>query len=203
MSSFRIELVILPILILTALTGGCVTNQISDNHTAIIPTAVLTTTPKSVALYQVTINQEEGSHADYIQIDSDVYNQGEIVEFYLTNSGSEQLRCDSVNPTFLVSYKTDNGSWRHVITESGPIQVTTGPRPIPPTPSFLDPGHSTPAYRLITNDWKPGLYRISFNCHYPVEVTEGEKSTVEYQPVFHDFTLREKPGIQTDNEGVK
>jgi hypothetical protein len=194
--SARIVAALCIVMMALLLVAGCVHEPAYDSQSGTIPSpAVPAPTQKSSSLYKVTIAQPNDSHAEFIRMDTDVYNQGEIVEFYMLNSGSKQLRCGSVNPTYFVSYKTDNGSWNEIASEPAPIQ---------PSPSFLDPGHSTPVSRLITNTWKPGLYRISFNCYYPVEVTNEEgKSTVEYQSVLHDFTLREKPGILTDNGEVK
>jgi hypothetical protein len=132
--------------------------------------------------------------SEYLVMDANTYNQGEVIEFYLINSGSERLRCGSINPYFSVSYKLENGDWGYAPREPGPLEAI----PIQPMPTYMKPGESTPVYRLITNDWKPGLYRISFNCNRPVRVTNRSgESAIEYQSIYQDFILREKPNVTT------
>jgi hypothetical protein len=186
MISFKNGFVILPILILIVLSGGCVMNQIQENQTMTsVQTTVAPITPQSVAVYKVTITQEDGSHADYIKMDSDVYNPGEIVEFYLINLDSEPIPCGSLSPYYMVALKSDNGSWMNIIDsgyqQPGRLSNNLG----------IEPGESTRTYRLDTTGWRPGLYRIVFNCGgtSQTESASGQSRSIYEQGIYRDFTI--------------
>ena len=126
-------------------------NLATENQT---PVPITTVTPESKALYKVTIAQpNDTKHPDYIVMDSDVYNQGEVIEFALMNLGSEPLGCASLEPNYYVGYEMENGSWKLVATE---VEQ--------PVVSLLQPGQSSRTSRLDTTNWSLGHYRISFNC---------------------------------------
>ena len=63
------------VLMCILLTTGCTTKPVLDNQTGTFtsPTVPPTTQP-SEALYKVTIAQPNNTHADFIKMDSDVYN---------------------------------------------------------------------------------------------------------------------------------
>ena len=146
-----LSIIIICILIVT----GCTTKPVLDNQTitSTSPIASPTTQP-SKALYKVTIVQPNSTHPEFIKMDADVYNQGEVIEFYLINEGSEKLACANTPPSFGI-YHQLNYSWEF-LTE----QVET----VAPGFSHLEPGESTRVRRIITTTWTPGRYKIVSDC---------------------------------------
>ena len=139
------------------LATGCTTKPVLDNQTGTFtsPTAPPTTQP-SEALYKVTIAQQNNTHADFIKMDSDVYNQGEVIEYYAVNEGTETLTCGCTPPTPRVFRQLDDKSWGippGFVDEFCAFQI-----------SYFKPGETTRVRRLITTDWLPGRYRIGFSC---------------------------------------
>jgi hypothetical protein len=103
----------------------------------------------------VTAAQKNDSHADMIENDSDVYNTGDILEFYLKNKGYEKLMCANTPPSSWITYQNEDNSWTYI----------TGLREnVSPRISYLMPRESTRVQRLNTTDWNPGRYRIVFDC---------------------------------------
>ena len=108
-----------------------------------------------VTLYKVTAAQKNDSHEDMIENDSDVYNTGDILEFYLKNKGYEKLKCANTPPSSWITYQNEDNSWTYI----------TGLREkVSPRISYLMPRESTRVQRLNTTDWNPGRYRIVFDC---------------------------------------
>jgi hypothetical protein len=107
-----------------------------------------------VSSYQITLAQPE-TRSDFIRMDSDVYNTGEVVEFLVTNDGLIPLECTNTPPEFRVTYQTGSGRWA---TKMGPEIPVTG------NISFLQKGQSTKMYRFISTGWEPGRYRILSDC---------------------------------------
>ncbi|MDD5188991.1 MAG: hypothetical protein PHF57_12370 [Methanoregula sp.] len=108
-----------------------------------------------VTLYKVTAAQKNDSHADKIENDSEVYNRGDILEFYLKNKGCEMLMCANTPPSSWITYQNEDNSWTYI----------TGLREkVSPRISHLMPRESTRVQRLNTTDWNPGRYRIVFDC---------------------------------------
>jgi hypothetical protein len=138
------------------LTTGCTTKPVLDNQTVTFtsPTVPPPTQP-SEALYKVTIAQPDYTHADYIKMDSDVYNQGEVIEFYVINEGTETLTCANSPPSYRIYHQIEDNSWE--------IQRGFG-ETMSPLISYFKPGEKTRVRRLITTDWLPGRYRIVFDC---------------------------------------
>jgi len=144
------------ILVVILLAPGCTTLPVSDHPMGSpSPAPPASATPASVALYKVAIPQEAGSHADYLRMDTDVYNQGEVVEFYVVNGGSGPLKCGSSPYVYTVEYRRDDGSWNTV-----PEPVET----VEATITYLKPGQATAVRRFVTANWTPGLYRIAYDC---------------------------------------
>ena len=149
-----------PALVLVLLLGslllapGCATD-VPGNRTVPVSLPVASATPASAALYRVTIPQEDGSHADDLIMDSDVYNQGEVVEFFVANSGTEPIRCGSSPFTYIVQYRKTDGSW---VTLPEPSET------VEPITSYLKPDQATATRRFATTGWPPGLYRIVYDC---------------------------------------
>ncbi|MFA5211847.1 MAG: hypothetical protein WC406_00785 [Methanoregula sp.] len=152
-----LSIIIICILIVT----GCTTKPVLDNQTSASTSPITSpTTQPSKALYKVTIAQPNSTHPEFIKMDADVYNQGEVIEFYLKNEGNDSLICMGDFSRYRMYYKEITGSWKYL---PGPIE----PRPaitVVPTRSEMAPGSSTKVFRLITTGWVPGRYMIQFDC---------------------------------------
>lgn len=112
------------------------------------------------ASYAMRIAQPEDS-ARLIQMDTDVYNIGEVVEFVITNVKTSDLSCLSNPPSFSVRYQTGSGKW---LTRMG------SDNPVPGNTTILKPGEATPPYRFVTTGWAPGRYRIVTDCGVSREI---------------------------------
>lgn len=137
------------------LVAGCTTKPALENQSGSSTQVTITPTmEQSKALYKTTIAQPDGSHAEFIKMESDVYNQGEVVEFYVVNEGSDSLSCWIPN-SYQIYRKDPEGSWE--------LQVT-------PVKTFisrgydLKPGELTPVQTINTDDKDPGLYKIVSDC---------------------------------------
>ena len=106
------------------------------------------------ASYQVTIRQPEKT-SDFVHMDTDIYNIGEVVEFFISNDGSGVLDCSRNPPSFVVQSQTITGSWT---TRMGAEEPDTS------TKSVLRPGESTRIYRFVTTGWDSGRYRLVSDC---------------------------------------
>jgi hypothetical protein len=148
------------------LAAGCAGQHVAvENRT----TPVTQTTRESKTLYTVTIAQPDSTHPEYIKMDADVYNVGEIVEFYMINEGSGTLTCANWQPSYSVLWLLDNGT-RQRVADSGVVQ---------PAISYIKPGSVTPHYRIETTGWGPGRYLIRFDC----------------DAISREFILREIPKV--------
>lgn len=157
----RTPLIILIIALL--LTSGCTSFGDSTG-------AAANTTPDSkqiVSSYQVSISQPD-STSDFIRMDSDVYNAGEVVEFVVTNNGLLPLDCSNTPPDFSVIYQTGSGRW---VTRMGPEVPVTG------NISFLQKGESTKYFRFVTTGWEGGRYRIVSDCGVERDILIRELAT--------------------------
>ena len=150
-----LSLIIICILIVT----GCTTKPVLDNQTSTSTSPIASpTTQPSKALYKVTIAQPKSTHPEFIKMDADVYNQGEVIEFYLKNEGSDSLTCMGDFSRYRIYYEEMNGSW-----ESLPEPIETRPAMfVVPTRSEMASRSSTKVFRLITIGWVPGKYKIQF-----------------------------------------
>lgn len=149
MSPSRVILVCL-ILALSLLTAGC-TTLIDEEAGDAGFTPEETPVPAS---YRVTLAQPD-ARADYIRMDSDVYNAGEVVEFVVTNNGLLPLSCTRTPADFRVIFQTGSGRWA---TKMGPEVVVAW------EPSYLAKGESTQVYRFISTGWEAGRYRVVSDC---------------------------------------
>jgi len=151
---FIIALLVILIITALVLAAGCTTTPAMNNLTG-MPTQTLVslTKEKAVPFYKVTIPQPEGIHPDYLKMDSDVYNQGEVVKFSVVNEGSETLACWSIFPSFYLYRQV--GTWELLIGPTG-TQIDYG--------YYLKQGESTPVQQLSTTDLTPGHYKIVTEC---------------------------------------
>ena len=142
---------VLTIIILGALLAeGCL-SPLSINTPSVNAT---TARHNPAASYQVTIKQPEKT-SDFVHTDTDIYNIGEVVEFYVSNDGTSDLACSGSPPSFSVQFQSITGSW---VTRMGTEQPDTSAK------SVLRPGESTRIYRFVTTGWDPGRYRIKSDC---------------------------------------
>jgi len=151
------------VLMVVLLVTGCITKPVPDNQSVI--TSQTTTSPaipQSTALYKVTIAQPIDSHAEYIKMDSDVYNPGEIIEFSLLTDELVSKPCKGDIFSFRVFFKSTNGSWEEL---QGPFEAYHPyVAPQPASTAFPGPGPSIPEYRIVTTGWSPAYYRIQSDC---------------------------------------
>jgi hypothetical protein len=143
-------LAILLVALIIVLTAGCssVFNE---------PAPALNTSPdseNSAPSYVVTLHQPVAQSA-YVQMDTDLYNLGEVVQFTVTNRGSGTLDCAGEPPAFSVKFQGINGAW---VTRLGTVQ------PNETRHTVIEPGASTQQYAFVTAGWEPGRYRIVHDC---------------------------------------
>ena len=98
---------ILLLLACILLTAGCTQPFAADNSTTNSSAA---SAPQSIAKYKLTIAQPEDS-AKLVNMDTDVYNLGEVVEFVITNEKTSDLSCLNDPPSFSVRYQKGSGQW--------------------------------------------------------------------------------------------
>jgi len=140
------------------LVAGCTTTPVSENRTAgastpnITPSAVLGSNSSCQGTYS---QPDYPVHPDFIKMDSEVYNQGEVIEFYLVNEGAETLTCNNTPPSFSIFRQTENKSWE-IQSE---FEETRSP-----IISYLKPGESTRSQRITTTNLLPGRYNVVFDC---------------------------------------
>ena len=159
------------------------------------------------ASYKVTIAQPD-EKSRFIRMDTDVYNIGEVVEFYISSDGGRTLECSNDPPTFSVKFQTGSGRWATKMGTDTPVETTR---------IYLEAGKSTPMYRFITSGWEPNRYRIVSDCgvarefilrHVPVpEPTicpqiENEPLWVRINPVNEQFAGKKFSMSGTTNLAV-
>jgi hypothetical protein len=129
---------------------GLADNQTGTPASSLVPPTTKTPEPFS----KVTISQAEGIHPDYIKMDSDIYSQGDVIEFFVVNEGFDSLPC-WIPHSYQIYRQDSEGSWELQIT---PVKtfVSRGYE--------LKPGESTPVQTIQTDDKIPGLYKIVSDC---------------------------------------
>lgn len=136
-------------------SAGCTTNIIQSNSTPANTLAVTTTIPLIIPHHAgETIPQPNTSHAEFLKTGSDVYDRGEIIEFYVLNEGSNYIQCWKP-PSYQIYQQENNGTWKWKVTPFATL-VSLG--------YDLNPGESTPVQKIITDDKDPGLYKIVSDC---------------------------------------
>ncbi|PKL58684.1 MAG: hypothetical protein CVV34_01295 [Methanomicrobiales archaeon HGW-Methanomicrobiales-5] len=148
----RFTLIFIPVIALVCvlLVAGCTTSSDQTNLTNTTPTS-LQQFPSS---YQMTIAQPDGS-ARFIHMDTDVYNIGEVVEFYITGESGKTLECSNDPPTYSVKFQAGRGVWATKMGKDTPDKTNK---------TYLGAGTSTQMYRFITTGWEPNRYRIVSDC---------------------------------------
>jgi hypothetical protein len=180
--NLRISLIVL-LLACILCTAGCTHPFATGNQSA---GTLNTSTPPSIAKYQLTLAQPEDS-AKLIKMDTDVYNLGEVVEFVITNDGDHDLSCTANPPLFSVRYQKGNGRW---VTRMG------DENPAPGNSTSLKPGESTTPYRFITTGWAPGRYRIVSDCGISREILIRSLPSVTPTVMSCPTMVNKSPSIQ-------
>jgi hypothetical protein len=157
----------------SVLVAGCTTDPVPENMTVTttVPIntslSVVTLTPQSKVLYTTTIAQQNSSHPERIMMDSDVYNQGEIIEFYLVNDGKDTVSCIGDFTECRIFLWMNESYWEEL---PRPVNAYSPPQPTQlcsvsnREPSYMGAGQRTPVFHLITTEWVPGRYRIQSDC---------------------------------------
>lgn len=96
------------------------------------------------------------NHPEYIRMDADFYNAGDIVEFYLVNRGDEIKGCDHAQPAFSVYQIFQDGTRRKV---AGNI-----PGIIYRATMTDEPSTATGPLTFNSAGMLPGRYLIRFDC---------------------------------------
>jgi hypothetical protein len=156
------------ITVIVLLIVGCTTAPNSENQSGTLaPSPVATPTLQSKPLYKVTITQLNTSHSELIRMDSDVYNQGEIIEFSISNEGPDTITCVGDITECRLFFKKNDSSWEEL---SRPVRAYYAPRPTQPAStdvherSYMVPGRTPLNFHLITTNWAPGRYKIQSDC---------------------------------------
>ncbi len=167
MNRYRLVLIVLIAIVFVA-SAGCTAPaksiNASDNATVVPGTMA--------ASYRATLNQPE-AQSGYIVMDTDIFNEGEVVEFSVTNHGTKALSCAGNPPAFSVKFQGVNGIWA---TRMGPGQ------PNETETTTLAPGSSTQVYRFVTSGWEPGRYRIVHDCGIVREILVRPLATPQPTP---------------------
>ena len=150
MTPFRATGILLMLVLILILLAGC-TAFTDEKHPN---TNVSPTHDQSVASYHATLPQPDAG-SDYVKMDTDIYNIGEVVEFIVTNDGSRTLECSGNPPTFSVKFQPGRGTWA---TRMGTEKPNESEK------STLAPSASTQVYRFVTTGWDrvvTGSYTIA------------------------------------------
>jgi len=149
-------------------SAGCTAPTMPINaseNTTVVPGTI-------AASYRATLNQPE-ARSGYIVMDTDIFNEGEVVEFSVTNHGTKALSCAGNPPGFSVTFQGINGLWA---TKMGPGQPNETEK------TTLGSGSSTQVYRFVTSGWEPGRYRIVHDCGIVREILVRSLATPQPTP---------------------
>jgi len=156
MTPFRTTGILFLLVLIITLLAGCTSFTDEKN-----PNVNVSLTPgQSVTSYHATLHQPD-ARSDYVKMDTDIYNIGEVVEFVVTNDGSRTLDCSGNPPTFSVKFQPGHGTWATRMGSEKPNESEKSP---------LMPGASTQVYRFVTTGWDPGRYRIVHDCGLEREI---------------------------------
>jgi hypothetical protein len=170
MTPLRVTLALMLVMVAVLLAAGCA-GQHAGVENLTTPVPAIPTIQESKPLYKVTIAQSNGSHPEFIKMDADEYNKGEIVEFFVMNEGSDTLVCANIQKSYSILSQNNDRSW-NVLPE--PAETVS------PLISYMKPGEKSRTFRFSTADWTPGKYMIHFDCG-----------------VSREFTLREIPNVRS------
>jgi hypothetical protein len=163
MTSLRGTITLLIAVTIIILASGCVwasyDRNSSSSHrenqiTPIPKVSSPVTTPIYERLRQKILPQPNGSHADYVKMLKDIYDQGEEVKLTIVNDGSDRISCPNFYPDFYVYHLMENGTG---------IRVRGGDHYVQPMISYIMPGQAF-AFQFSTSGLEPGRYQIVIDC---------------------------------------
>jgi len=130
--------------------AGCTTEPALQSQTVNqSPSPDSSQMDKSLFFYGAKIPQADSIHPDYIRMNSDIFAQGETIEFFVVNEGSSPLTCDYL-PVYNLYIQT--GTWES-LTRKSEYSL--------PGYYHLPAGNSTDVQRLGTSDLVTGHYKIA------------------------------------------
>lgn len=132
------------------LLAGCMSLYEQNNQTPASPPEI----QQFPSSYQVTLAQPDLTSRS-IKMDTDVYNIGEVVEFYVINEGPGTVTCLNDPPTYSVKFQSGSGRWATRMGTETPVETNKTP---------LGQGQTSPMYRFVTAGWEPNRYRIVSDC---------------------------------------
>lgn len=138
------------IMVCVFLMAGCTSLFDQTNQTNTTTTEV----QQFPSSYKVTLAQPDDT-SNFIRMDTDVYNIGEVIEFYVINEGSGTLTCLNDPPTYSVKFQTGSGRWATRMGTDIPVETNK---------TYLENGKSTQMYRFVSTGWEPNRYRIVSDC---------------------------------------
>jgi len=143
----------IPLLVAIAcivLVAGCTSPIDQTNTSRNITPAVQTV----AASYKVTIAQPD-ERSRFLRMDTDVYNQGEVVEFFIADDNGRMPSFANDTPAFSIIFQKGNGAWA--------TKMEISP---PPGTNESDPGtgKTSPRYGFVTTGFEPNRYRIVSDC---------------------------------------
>ncbi len=130
--------------------AGCTSLYEQNNQTPNSPPEI----QQFPSSYQVTIAQPDLTSGS-IKMDTDVFNIGEVVEFYVVNEGSKPLTCLNDPPTYSVKFQSGSGRWATRMGTDVPVETNK---------TSLGHGQTSQMYRFVTSGWEPNRYRIVSDC---------------------------------------
>ena len=150
MISLRSPVILLVLAMALILVAGCTTGS-SQHSQSVNPTLTpaSSTNQQSLFFYGKKIHQTDSINPDFIKMGSDIYIQGEVIEFHIVNEGSSSLACPWIPPYDL--YR-QIGTWEHLTKRTGNYYL--------PGNYWLEAGNSTSVAQLSTADLTPGRYKL-------------------------------------------
>jgi hypothetical protein len=164
MISFRSPVLLLVLAMALILVAGCTTGS-SQNSQSVNPSLIpiSSTSQQSLFFYGKKIHQTDSINPDFIKMGSDIYLQGEVIEFHVVNEGTSPLACQWIPPYDLYRQM---GTWEYLTKRTGNYDL--------PGDYWLGTGNSTPVQQLSSSDLIPGHYKIvkcgvsrEFEIHAP------------------------------------
>jgi hypothetical protein len=139
------------------LTVGCI-----DRTTANIPTFIPTVTVNQMGIVfntsvsdETPIRSPSNTHPEFIKMESDIYNTGEIIEFFVVNRSNDQNSCINSACSYRIAYLSDNGTWQLLSEPMEPLVYSVN------GPQYRS---SCQPVRIDTTKWTSGRYRIQYYC---------------------------------------
>jgi hypothetical protein len=150
MTPFRVIFALVLVIVAMLLAAGCAGPAEQGYQT----TPGIPTIQASVPYNINTVKSPEGTNSAYIGLNSDVFNQGDDVEFTVVIGSLETSVCENYLPTYGIAYLA-GGSWKYL---SEPRETLSS--------AIFDrmSGSSQRTFRFNTANITPGRYRIQFDC---------------------------------------